>query len=91
MKKLLYPIISLSLLFVIGCGEAENGEDGANGLNTAIAISICFQNIARNTITMHIFNQFMPIIYIIIWELSMFCIILRLLFFIFYGKFYVKC
>ena len=39
MKKLLYPIISLSLLFVIGCGEAENGEDGANGLNTAIAIT----------------------------------------------------
>ena len=39
MKKLLYPIISISLLFIISCGEAENGVDGTNGLNTAISVN----------------------------------------------------
>ena len=39
MKKLLYPFISLSLLFIISCGEAENGVDGTNGLSTAIAVN----------------------------------------------------
>jgi len=39
LKKLLYPFISLSLLFIISCGEAENGVDGTNGLSTAIAVN----------------------------------------------------
>ena len=39
MKKLLYPIICISFLFIISCGEAENGVDGTNGLNTAISVN----------------------------------------------------
>ena len=39
MKKILYSFISLSFLLIIGCGDAENGTDGTNGINTAIEVT----------------------------------------------------